>query len=91
MEHCMTVGTDWHQIIDWIDLILSADRGDGHQVMHMNITTPDFTVPFLEVQMTHLTDWSVVVDACSTRRFATLVGVHENCSGKSFWIRHISG
>ena len=78
MKHGMAVWTDRHQIVDRVDLVLPSDGSDRHYVVNMNVATSDFAVFFLKVQATCPTNGPVMIDACITGRFATLVRINEN-------------
>ena len=90
MKHGMTVRTDGHQIVDRVHLVLPSNGGDRHYVVNMNVATPDFSVFFLKVQATYSTNRPVMIDACSSGGFATLVGVHENCTSEPFHVKNIA-
>jgi hypothetical protein len=56
----MTIGTNWSQIIYWIDSVGFADFVKWLQMMHMNDIFTDFAIDFFEIKATNNASGSVM-------------------------------
>ena len=86
MEHCVTVRTYGPQVLNWIDLLLSSLRKRA-QVMDVNKSVSDVSIPITKVEPTNLAARSPFVDAGGSCSRISLPPVDRNRLSRSFRVR----
>lgn len=79
MEHLVTVGTDRKHIPDWIDSLGLAFEGrEFRKVMDMDVSLPNFTINFCEIERADPANSSECANACFAIPSAALIFIDED-------------
>ncbi|HVS38800.1 MAG TPA: hypothetical protein VMS17_24805 [Gemmataceae bacterium] len=93
MQHRVTVGTDWPQVLDRIDDILAVDLRQGAQMMDVDITVGYLPVHGPEAEPADAASRAVGVDALAARLRIALVGIHRDRAHRALdqtaWLKNL--
>ncbi len=62
MEHCVTIGANWSQIVFWINFVFAVLCGNWTQMVNMNKSCAYLAVAILEIHSAHKAINAVVSD-----------------------------
>lgn len=84
MDDGVAVWANWSQVIYWIDFVIMSNVGEWPQVVNVYKASSHLTVRFNEVEPTHDTVRSIMVNALSPRFWITLVSIDRYRSFTTF-------
>jgi hypothetical protein len=95
VQHRMTVGTNWSEVIDRINLVFCADSGEITEVVDMNVALAEIAIDLTETESANDALGPVVGDARSSCSGVALIGVHPDLMGGTLheptWVHHFAG